>query len=233
MCHVVKKCHLCNMNLIEQVTILDLIIKGVIVGVVVSAPLGPVGVLCIQRTLNKGRWYGFVTGLGAALSDIIYALITGYGMSFVVDFIENPQNMFYLQLIGSIMLLIFGIYTFRSNPVNSIRPVSANKGTLVHNFVTAFFVTLSNPLIIFLFIGLFARFSFVLPEARIYEQSVGYLAIVGGALLWWFVITWLVNKLRSQFDLRGIWILNRIIGIVVMIFSVVGIVYTLIGKSLY
>lgn len=233
MCHVVKKCHLCNMNLIEQVTILDLIIKGVIVGVVVSAPLGPVGVLCIQRTLNKGRWYGFVTGLGAALSDIIYALITGYGMSFVVDFIENPQNMFYLQLIGSIMLLVFGIYTFRSNPVNSIRPVSANKGTLVHNFVTAFFVTLSNPLIIFLFIGLFARFSFVLPEARIYEQSVGYLAIVGGALLWWFVITWLVNKLRSQFDLRGIWILNRIIGIVVMIFSVVGIVYTLIGKSLY
>lgn len=221
------------MNLIEQVTILDLIIKGVIVGVVVSAPLGPVGVLCIQRTLNKGRWYGFVTGLGAALSDIIYALITGYGMSFVVDFIENPQNMFYLQLIGSIMLLVFGIYTFRSNPVNSIRPVSANKGTLVHNFVTAFFVTLSNPLIIFLFIGLFARFSFVLPEARIYEQSVGYLAIVGGALLWWFVITWLVNKLRSQFDLRGIWILNRIIGIVVMIFSVVGIVYTLIGKSLY
>ena len=233
MCHVVKKCHLCNMNLREQVTILDLIIKGVIVGVVVSAPLGPVGVLCIQRTLNKGRWYGFVTGLGAALSDIIYALITGYGMSFVVDFIENPQNMFYLQLIGSIMLLVFGIYTFRSNPVNSIRPVSANKGTLVHNFVTAFFVTLSNPLIIFLFIGLFARFSFVLPEARIYEQSVGYLAIVGGALLWWFVITWLVNKLRSQFDLRGIWILNRIIGIVVMIFSVVGIVYTLIGKSLY
>lgn len=231
--HVVKKCHLCNMNLIEQVTILDLIIKGVIVGVVVSAPLGPVGVLCIQRTLNKGRWYGFVTGLGAALSDIIYALITGYGMSFVVDFIENQQNMFYLQLIGSVMLLVFGIYTFRSNPVNIIRPVSANKGTLIHNFVTAFFVTLSNPLIIFLFIGLFARFSFVLPEARIYEQGVGYLAIVGGALLWWFVITWLVNKLRSQFDLRGIWILNRIIGVVVMIFSVVGVVYTLIGKSLY
>lgn len=69
------------MNWIEQVTILDLLVKGLIVGVVVSAPLGPVGVLCIQRTLNKGRWYGFVTGLGAALSDIGYALITGYGMS--------------------------------------------------------------------------------------------------------------------------------------------------------
>ena len=63
------------MNWIEQVTILDLLVKGLIVGVVVSAPLGPVGVLCIQRTLNKGRWYGFVTGLGAALSDIGYACL--------------------------------------------------------------------------------------------------------------------------------------------------------------
>ena len=79
------------MNWIEQVTILDLLVKGLIVGVVVSAPLGPVGVLCIQRTLNKGRWYGFVTGLGAALSDIGYALITGYGMSFMDDFLAKNQ----------------------------------------------------------------------------------------------------------------------------------------------
>ena len=71
------------MNWIEQVTILDLLVKGLVIGVVVSAPLGPVGVLCIQRTLNKGRWYGFVTGVGACLSDIIYAMITGYGMSFM------------------------------------------------------------------------------------------------------------------------------------------------------
>ena len=80
------------MNWIEQVTILDLLVKGLIVGVVVSAPLGPVGVLCIQRTLNKGRWYGFVTGLGAALSDIGYALITGYGMSFMDDFLAKEPS---------------------------------------------------------------------------------------------------------------------------------------------
>ena len=98
------------MNWFEQITILDVLIKGFIVGVVVSAPMGPVGVLCIQRTLNKGRWYGFVTGLGAAFSDIIYALITGYGMSFVVDFIENPQTLYYFQLIGSVMLFAFGVY---------------------------------------------------------------------------------------------------------------------------
>ena len=87
------------MNQIE--TILDILIKGFAIGVIVSAPLGPVGVLCIQRTLNKGRWYGFVTGLGASLSDIAYALLTGYGMSFIFDYID--KNIFYLQLLGSIM----------------------------------------------------------------------------------------------------------------------------------
>ena len=91
------------MNQIE--TILDILIKGFAIGVIVSAPLGPVGVLCIQRTLNKGRWYGFVTGLGASLSDIAYALLTGYGMSFIFDYID--KNIFYLQLLGSIMLLLF------------------------------------------------------------------------------------------------------------------------------
>ena len=79
--HITKKCDICDMIQIE--TIFDILVKGFIIGVVVSAPLGPVGVLCIQRTLNKGRWYGFVTGLGASLSDIAYALLTGYGMSFV------------------------------------------------------------------------------------------------------------------------------------------------------
>lgn len=79
--------------MIQIETILDILVKGFVIGIVVSAPLGPVGVLCIQRTLNKGRWYGFVTGLGASLSDIAYALLTGYGMSFVFDYIN--KNIFY------------------------------------------------------------------------------------------------------------------------------------------
>ena len=218
------------MNWIEQVTVLDLLCKGVIVGIVVSAPLGPVGVLCIQRTLNKGRWFGFVTGLGAALSDICYALITGYGMSFMDELIVKHQ--LFLQFVGSIMLLAFGIYTFRSNPVKSLRPTSSNRGTYLHNFVTAFFVTFSNPLIIFLFIGLFARFSFVMPGSPLGFQLVGYLAIILGALVWWFSITYFVNKVRTRFNVRGIWILNRIIGVVVMIAAIVGPVFAATGKSL-
>lgn len=210
---------------------LDILLKGMLIGVVVSAPLGPVGVLCIQRTLNKGRWYGFITGLGASLSDIVYAMLTGYGMSFIFDFLS--ANQFYLQLVGSLMLLIFGFYTFRSNPVQSIRPVSASKGTYFHNFITAFFVTLSNPLIIFLFIGLFARFGFLAPGVRLFEQISGYFFIALGAFCWWFGITYFVNKVRSRFNLRGIWMINRIIGIVVMIVSVVGLILTVSGASIY
>ena len=211
--------------------IIDILWKGFIIGVVVSAPLGPVGVLCIQRTLNKGRWYGFVTGLGASLSDIAYALITGYGMSFVFDYVN--KNIFYLQLFGSILLLAFGIYTFRSNPVQSIRPVSVNRGSYLHNFITAFVVTLSNPLIIFLFIGLFARFAFVSEGVLVFEAVTGYFAIALGALSWWFGITFFVSKVRKQFNLRGIWILNRIIGSIVMIVSILGLIFTFTGKSLY
>ena len=219
------------MNWIEQVTILDLLVKGLIVGVVVSAPLGPVGVLCIQRTLNKGRWYGFVTGLGASLSDISYALLTGYGMSFMDQFLTKNQIL--LQIIGSIMLFLFGVYTFRSNPVQSIRPLSSTPGSYLHNFITAFFVTLSNPLIIFLFIGLFARLSFVMPGSPVGFQLVGYIAIVLGALSWWFGITYFVNKVRTRFNLRGIWMLNRIIGVIVMVLSVAGVIYTFLSNSLY
>nr|WP_320058054.1 LysE family transporter [uncultured Bacteroides sp.] len=214
-----------------EVTILDLLIKGFIIGVVVSAPLGPVGVLCIQRTLNKGRWYGFVTGLGASLSDIAYALLTGYGMSFIFDFIN--ANIFYLQLLGSVMLLAFGYYTFRSNPVQSIRPASSSKGTYFHNFITAFAVTLSNPLIIFLFIGLFARFAFVLPGIPVFEEVIGYAAIVMGALTWWFSLTFFVSKVRTRFNLRGIWLINRIIGGAVIVVSLLGLIFTLLGASFY
>ena len=75
-----------------HINILDFIFKGILIGIIASAPMGPVGVLCVQRTLNKGRWYGFVTGVGAAVSDIFYAGVTGLGMSLVVDFVNNKNN---------------------------------------------------------------------------------------------------------------------------------------------
>lgn len=211
--------------------ILSIIFKGMLIGIMASAPMGPVGVLCIQRTLNKGRWYGFVTGCGASLSDIFYALLTGFGMSFVFDYVN--RHIFYLQLFGSILLFLFGFFIFRSTPKQSPRPVNGQKGTYLHNFATAFLVTLSNPLIIILFIGLFARFSFVEPGALVSQTVTGYLSIAGGSLLWWLGITWVVTKLRSKFDHAGITRLNRIIGMAVMTISVLGLFFTLRGQSLY
>ena len=201
-----------------QFNFLDIIIKGMIIGIVCSAPMGPVGILCVQRTLNKGRWFGFVTGLGATLSDIIYAMLTGFGMSFAMELIDNPQNKFCLQIFGSVLLFIFGIYCFKSDPRSKVHQSKGVRGTLLHNFVTAFIVTFSNPLIIFLFLATFAQFAFVVPDHPL-EMSLGYLSIAGGALLWWYGLTWMIDKVREFFSLDAIKIINRIMGTIVMVFS--------------
>lgn len=203
-----------------QIDILNFIFKGMLIGIIASAPMGPVGVLCVQRTLNKGRWFGFVTGVGASLSDMIYAGITGYGMSFVMDFLNNQQYRLYLQILGSIMLFVFGMITYKSDSSKNIRKPSQNKGSLWQNGVTAFLVTFSNPLIIFLFVACFAQFAFVMPNHP-FEMLVGFLSIVGGALIWWFGLTWLIDKVRNKFDAAGIRLINQIIGFTVMLVSVI------------
>ena len=204
-----------------QLDILDFVFKGILIGLMASAPMGPVGVLCIQRTLNKGRWYGFITGIGACVSDIIYALFTGFGMSFVMNFVGNEHNRFILQISGSVVLLLFGIYCYRSNPTKNMHKSNKNqKGTLAHNGITAFLVTLSNPLIIFLFIFLFAQFAFVVND-RPFEMTVGYASIIHVAMLWWFGLTWLIDKVRGKFDNNGILLINRVVGCIVVIFSVI------------
>lgn len=210
---------------IDPANTLSLVIKGLIIGLITSAPMGPVGVLVVQRTLNKGRWYGFVTGIGAALSDLIYAFITCLGMSIVMEIIHRPGYMLYLKIGGSLMLFLFGLYTYFAKPA-PFRPPSKNKGTLAHNMFTGFLVTLSNPLIILLFMVLFARFDFIIPEHYI-ERSLGGIAIVLGAMLWWFTLTIAINKIRSRVNRTTIVRINRIIGIGVMISAILGGIFTL------
>lgn len=200
--------------------IIDFIYKGMIIGILASAPMGPVGVLCVQRTLNKGRWFGFATGVGAAFSDIMYALITGLGMSFVMDFINDPQTVFYLQISGSLLLLLFGIHCYRSDPTKKIHKSKGKQGTLAHNAWTAFLLTVCNPLIIFLFLACFAQFAFVVNDHPL-EMVVGYLSIFGGALLWWYGLTWLIDKVREKFDQNGIRLINQVIGTLVILFAII------------
>ena len=203
-----------------QIDILDFIFKGLLIGIISSAPMGPVGILCIQRTLNKGRWYGFVTGIGAAISDTIYALIVGLGMSFIMKPLQNPTYQLILQISGSVLLLLFGIYCFKSNPMKKMQQSSNTKGSIFHNGLTAFLVTISNPLIICLFMATFAQFALVQPD-RPFEMIVGFACIPAGALLWWYGLTWLVDKIRGKFDVNGVLIINKVIGSVVILFSII------------
>ena len=203
-----------------HIDILNFISKGMLIGIIASAPMGPVGVLCVQRTLNKGRWYGFITGIGAAVSDMIYAAITGYGMSYVMDVLNNQQTRMYLQIVGSVLLLVFGLYTYKSDPTKKIHNSGNGRGTLWHNGVTAFLVTFSNPLIIFLFLASYAQFAFVMPNHP-FEMVVGFLSIIFGALLWWYGLTWLIDKIRGKFDANGIRLINQVIGSVVVLCSII------------
>ena len=172
--------------------------------------------------MNKGRWAGFYTGLGAAISDLMYSLLAGLGLSIVIDFIEANQNP--LQIAGSIVLLIFALYLLRRNPVRTLRRLKDKKKSYMQDLVTGFLFTVSNPLILFLIIGLYARFNFMLPEYGLYHYLIGYAFIFIGAISWWFMITFFVNAVRSHFNLRSMWLVNRIIGAIILVMSLVGLV---------
>lgn len=209
--------------------IIYMILRGLAIGVVISAPMGPVGILCVQRTLDKGRRTGFYTGVGAALSDLFYCLLTGFGLSFIEEFLEKNENV--IQLIGSIVLIAFGLYLFKSNPSRNLRTPSDNKVSAKKNIISGFLFTFSNPLIIFLIIGLFARFNFMSPDFKFYHYIIGFISIIAGALLWWYVVTFFVNKVRAHFNLRSMWLINKIIGSIILFFAIIGIISAVSGMA--
>lgn len=197
------------------------LMRGFAIGVLISAPMGPIGMLVIQRTLDKGRWPAFYTGIGASISDMFYCVLTGTGIAFITDFIASQQ--FWLQLLGSVAIAIFGIYLFRKNPSRQLKRTDMPEASSNwKDVVTGFLLTVSNPLILFFIIGLFARFNFLLPEFRYYHYFAGYLSIAVGALAWWFLITLLVNKMRAHFNVRSLYLVNRIIGSLLLVFALVG-----------
>ena len=199
-----------------------ILLTGILIGILISAPMGPIGMLVIQRTLNKGRTAAFFTGVGASLSDIVYCLLTGLGLSFVTDFIESNQNL--LQVIGGLVLIIYAVYLFKNNPSRSLKPPVESATNYWRDFVTGFLFTFSNPLILFFIIGLFARFNFLDTHYRFYHYIIGYTSIIVGAVGWWFLITFFVNKVRAHFNVRSLWLVNRSIAVILLIMSTVGFV---------
>lgn len=183
--------------------------------------MGPVGMLVIQRTLNKGRWPALFTGIGAGISDVLYSMLCGLGLSFATDFIE--QNELLLQIAGSVFLIGFAIYLFQKNPSRSLQKSKEAKTSFLKDFITGFLFTFSNPLILFFIMGLFGRFNLILPEFLGYHYAIAFTAIFAGTFIWWYLITFVVNKLRSRFNVRSMWTLNRIIGGILAVMAIVGI----------
>lgn len=202
--------------------ILYILPRGILIGILISAPMGPIGMLVIQRTLSKGRWPAFCTGIGAALSDLIYCLLCGLGISFITDLIEAHQ--FALQMVGGAVLAAFGIFLMRKNPTRALRTSdTASPATYWQDIGSGFLLTFSNPLILFFIIGLFARFNFILPEFGVHHYIAAYFTIFAGAVLWWYGITFLVSVLRKRINVRSLWLVNRIIGTILILMAVVGV----------
>ncbi len=202
--------------------LLYMVLRGIIIGVVISAPMGPVGIFCIQRTLDKGRLSGFYTGVGAAISDLIYCLLTGFCLSFIEEFINNHRSP--IQLLGSLVLIFFGIWLIRKKPDGSLATdVDHESPSREGDILKGFALTFSNPLILFLIIGLFAQFNFVIEGIKFYHYLLGFLGIIAGALGWWWVVTFFVDKLRGHFNQRTMKLINAIVGTIILIFAAVGI----------
>lgn len=207
---------------------LSMILKGLLAGFIAAAPMGPSGVLVVGRTLNNGRRYGLLTGLGISLSDAVYIVCSSIGISFLMEMISNQQTSSLFSIIGCCLLMAFGVFTIRNNPLKKLRsPNGPKKSSLPYAFLSGFLVAIVNPMVIVIYITLFAYFHLALGELSPELKIQGYLSVFAGDVLWWLFISFLIDKLRNRFDLRGIWIINRILGGLLIVAAVVWLVLTL------
>lgn len=202
---------------------LSLLIKGLIIGIAVSIPLGPIGVLCVQRTINKGWYSGFVSGLGAATSDTIYAVVAGFSLSYIINFLEMYE--FYFQILGALVLMIMGYHIFRSCPVSDLKKYKSKGRSSWQDYLITLVITISNPLAIFVFLAVFAGSGVVMGLDNIFHSGLIVVGVALGASLWWFLLTGLVNIFRHKFNLRRLWWTNKIAGSLIMALAVGSIIY--------
>ncbi len=194
---------------------LGYIVDGVIIGISASIPLGPIGVLVIQRTLNKGHLSGFVSGLGAALSDTIYAIVAGFSLSFIVGFIES--QLLWIQIIGAVILISLGLKIFTTNPAIQLRKQKKKSSSLIQDFFSTFALTIANPLAVFLFMAFFAGFRVVETNHTVFENFLLIGGVFAGAASWWLILSSLVNLFRSKINLRRLFWINKIAGSTIVI----------------
>ena len=201
---------------------LTLIAKGILIGLLVSIPLGPIGVLVIQRTVNKSRIAGLLSGMGAALSDTLYAVIAGFSLTFVVDFIRENEMLF--QSIGALVVLGLGIHIFFKNPVTDIRRNRLRGNTHFKDIIFSFLVTLSNPLTVFVFLAVFTSSGVAINLEQPYHSFFVVLGVFTGSFIWWFSLSGIVSMFRHKINLRILWWINKTAGVVIVIFVLVTVI---------
>lgn len=198
---------------------LTTLLKGFIVGLGASIPLGPLGVLCVQKTLSKGRNSGFITGLGASFSDTLYAAISLLGLAFIENLIDKNRDM--VMIIGGAIIIYIGIRIFFTNPIKQIRQKNTNKKH-VQDFVEAFLMTVTNPGSIFLILGLLAAVGININDNAV-RPSVTFilLGVFLGTVTWWFTLSTGINLFRKKFRIRQLVMINRISGTVMGVLGVI------------
>jgi len=197
-------------------------LRGLVIGFSIAAPVGPIGVLCIRRTLAEGRALGFVSGLGAATADAIYGAIAGFGLTFLSGFLVREQG--WLRLVGGLFLVYLGIRTIIARPTAFAGSgVSPTGGTVLWAaYATTFALTLTNPMTILSFAAIFAGLG---VATRDYE-SAGLLVtgVFTGSALWWLILSSAAGALRSRLRPESLRWVNRGAGVVIAAFGLLALV---------
>jgi threonine/homoserine/homoserine lactone efflux protein len=195
---------------------LQIWLKGLILGFSIAAPVGPIGVLCIRRTLERGFKSGFISGLGAASADAVYGTIAAAGLTLVADFLARQK--FWLGLLGGAFLLYLGVKTFLGKAAEEQSKKESKE--LGGDYFSTFLLTLSNPMTIFSFIAIFGGLS---AQAAGTFRFAAFLLVLGvfcGSALWWITLSTLVNILRQRLDQRMLAAMNKIAALVIIAFAV-------------
>src|SRR5690606_3670811 len=193
----------------------DYLIKGLIIGFSIAAPVGPIGVLTIKRTLTEGRISGFVTGMGAAMADTVYGIIAGFGLTAISSFLLTQE--IWIKLIGGLFLLFLGVKSFVTKPASTAANVDS-KG-LFNNFISTFFLTITNPTTILSFLAIFAGLGLGTTKTDYSSSMTLVLGIFIGSALWWLILSSIVSFFQSKITPdRLIWI-NRLSGLIIISFG--------------
>jgi threonine/homoserine/homoserine lactone efflux protein len=194
--------------------------KGLLIGFSIAAPVGPIGVLCIRRTVAYGRRSGLVSGLGAATADALYGCVAAFGLTIISHFLIHQQ--FWLRFVGGSFLFYLGIRTFLSRPGGAPPPV--RRLDLAGDYISTFFLTLTNPLTILSFAAVFAGLGLGESGGDYSSGGVMVLGVFLGSASWWWILSFGVGAFRDCFNLRGLRWVNRISGLIILGFGVAALV---------